>query len=290
MKKLFLLCAAALAWTTVAEENVLINGGFEEPAGKSPIPGWYFNPKRLPHPVIDKTVKNSGNSSLMLGNTTTVYFMYQLVAKKDMSIFMNGFTIRGYMKYENIVKGGKLGSQVPFLKLEFSLGRKRLRYPGVVVYRTAPGSKDWFKFEVVYSAADAANMFKDISAANMPTSCALTMYCTRQPGKVWLDDVQLILHKKKSLDLTLNSNEVSASQLDFQFRADEGKKVEFSIADAKGNKVRSGQSAGTGKAQSFSLSLENIPAGEYTLSGRVEGDKSDSAQVKFNRIEDAFAE
>ena len=104
------------------------------------------------------------------------------------------------------------------------------------------------------------DMFKDISAANMPTSCALTMYCTRQPGKVWLDDVQLILHKKKSLDLTLNSNEVSASQLDFQFRADEGKKV------------------------------ENIPAGEYTLSGRVEGDKSDSVQVKFNRIEDAFAE
>ena len=290
MKKLFLLGAAALACTAAAGENVLINGGFEDPAGKSPIPGWYFNPKRLPHPVLDKEVKKSGNVSMMLGNTTTVYYVYQVVAKNDMSIFMNGFTITGYMKYENLVKGGKISSQLPFLKLEFSLGKVRLRYPGVVVHRTDTGSKDWFKFEVNYSASDVANMFKDIPEAKRPTSCALAMYCTRQPGKVWLDDVQLILHKKKLLDLTLNTSEVSASQLDFKFRADEGKKVEFVIADSTGKAVRTAQSTGTGKAQNFSVSLENLPAGEYTLRGRVEGDKTDSATARFNRIEDAFAE
>ena len=290
MKKLFLLCAAALAWTAVAEENVLINGGFEEPAGKSPIPGWYFNPKRLPHPVLDKEVKKSGKVSMMIGNTTTVYSVSQQVAKSDMSIFMNGFTISGYMKYENIVKGGKTSAPLPFLKLEFSQGRVRLRYPGVVVYRANPGSKDWFKFEVVYTPADVANMFKDISDAKKPTSCALAMYCTRQPGKVWLDDVQLVFHKKKQLDITLNSSEISAGQLDFRFRADEGKKVEFIVADSTGKAVRTAQSAGTGKAQNFSMSLENLPAGEYTLRGRVEGDKTDSASARFNRIEDAFAE
>lgn len=290
MKKVFLLAAAALSFTAAAEENILINGDFEEAAGKSPIPGWYFNARRQPHPQIDTVNKKSGKQSMVLGNTTTINVIKQSIGKKDMSIFLNGFTISGWMKYENIVKGGKIKSQLPFLKLEFSLGRKRLRYPGVVVLRANTGSKDWFKFEVSYSAADAANMFKDIPASRWPTSCALSLYSNRQPGKVWLDDVKFVFHKKKQLDITLNSSEISSSQLDFRFSADAEKVVEFKIVDAAGKTVGNASSKGTGKAQIFSINVETLPAGEYTLCGRIAGEKTDSVTLKFKRLDDAFAQ
>ena len=291
MKKEVLLTFAALLLCSGAmAKNSLINGDFEQPLENGKFPGWYYNAKRKPYPQLDTAVKKSGKASVMVGNTTTMYAFQQIVARKDMSKFLNGFTISGYMKYENLIKGGKINSQLPFLKLEFSVGKRRVRYPGVMVVRTDTGSKDWFKFEVNYSPADAMNMFKDIPEKNMPTGCTLALYSNRQPGKVWLDDVKLVYHAKRELDITLNSSEFSGDQLEFKFTAAAGKGVEFQVLDNSGKTVVSGKSSGTGKPQNFALSLTAVEAGEYTLSGKVDNSKSAPATVKFQRVADAFAE
>lgn len=294
MKKHLLFPLAALLTVplfSVADHNYIVNGNFEAPdPGNGTVPHWYIERNKSPLPVLDTKVKHSGNASLLISNTGRTIAALRFIMKKDLSPLLNGFRISGYMKYENIVKGGKIDSELPVISLDFDCKGKKLVRPRVIVVRANPGSRDWFKFEVNYSPADAKNLFKDIKADQYPDYCTLFFYSVRQPGKVWIDDVEMYINKPQELILNLKNREISEATVEFACQAPAGKNVVVKVLNKQNKCVAQSIIKGSGSLQNFSIALNNVQAGNYTLAASLEGKAENPVTVQFERSESAFDE
>ena len=165
-------------------KNLLKNGGFET-VTKNWLPDW----GRMTANVIqDKEVKHSGAASLKIGGVpqsyASVYFRLGKIAD-----LQNDLLIRGWCKHEGIENAKDC-----FIGIWTTLGngKNSRTFPMVKV---PEGSGDWFYFEEVLKADALKAACAKIKPE--PSECAFRINIYKQPGWVWIDDVEIIPLEKK---------------------------------------------------------------------------------------------
>ena len=167
-------------------KNLLKNGGFETVAKKY-LPNW----GRLSANVIqDREVKYSGAASLKIGGVPQSYASasFHLGAIADLK---NDLLIRGRCKYEGI--DGAKGSQCFIGIWTTTAAGKNSRTFAMV--KVPEGSGDWFPFEEVLRVDALKAACAKVKPE--PVSCTFRVNIYKQPGWIWLDDVEIIPLEKK---------------------------------------------------------------------------------------------
>ena len=169
--------------------NLLKNGGFETVlAAKQWLPEWG---KMSASVIQDKEVKHSGAASLKIGGVPQSYasVYFRLGPLADLK---NDLLIRGFCKYENVDRSVKGADCFIGIWTTTAAGKNSRKFAMVKV---PDGSGDWFCFEEVLKvdALKAACAKTDPPAVN----AAFRINIYKQPGWVWLDDIEIIPLEKK---------------------------------------------------------------------------------------------
>ena len=167
-----------------AKNNLVKNPGFELGNG-SWIANWGRGNENC---MYDTAVKHSGNASLKIGNKTdgSVFVGSNLMDIKDLK---HDLLVRGWYKYE-----GMTDANHPFIGL-WTLtkeGKNGFSKPLATFY---PGNYDWQKFETVVCAED---LKRAIARSKVDVDrLTFRIWVNRQPGWLWVDDVEVIPLEKK---------------------------------------------------------------------------------------------
>ena len=167
-------------------KNLLKNGGFEVVA-KNYLPDWGRTTANV---IQDKEVKHSGAASLKIGGVPQSYasVYFRLGAIADLK---NDLLIRGYCKYEGIETAGKSEC---FIGIWTSLGNGKNSRTFAMI-KVPEGSGDWFYFEEVLKVDALKAACAKVRPE--PVNCSFRINIYKQPGWVWLDDVEIIPLEKK---------------------------------------------------------------------------------------------
>ena len=169
-------------------KNLVKNGGFEKAnAAKKYLPDWG---KMSANVIQDKEVKHSGATSLKIGGVPQSYasVYFRLGAIADLK---NDLLIRGWCKYEGIEPAKKAEC---FIGIWTTLGNGKNSRTFVMV-KVPEGSGDWFYFEEVLKVDALKAACAKIKPE--PVNCSFRINIYKQPGWVWLDDVEIIPLEKK---------------------------------------------------------------------------------------------
>ena len=166
--------------------NLLKNGGFETVAKKF-LPDWG---KLTANVIQDKEVKYSGEAGLKIGGVPQSYasVYFRLGAIADLK---NDLLIRGRCKYEGI-DGAKGAECFIGIWTTTAEGKNSRKFAMVTI---PEGSGDWFSFEEVLKVDALKAACANVKPA--PVNCAFRINIYKQPGWVWLDDVEIIPLEKK---------------------------------------------------------------------------------------------
>ena len=166
--------------------NLLKNGGFETVnAAKKWLPDWG---KMTANVIQDKEVKHSGEASLKIGGVPQSFASVNFRLGKIAEL-QNDLLIRGWCKYEKIENPKEC-----FIGIWTSLenGKNSRKFALVPI---PEGSGDWFYFEEVLKADALKAACAKIKPE--PVNCAFRINIYKEPGWVWLDDVEIIPLEKK---------------------------------------------------------------------------------------------
>lgn len=194
MLKKCLLAAAAvlfLGMTVQAEEeNLLQNGGFEVFKGKQ-IPGFSgINSAHYKYYEQDTKVFHGGKASLRISNVFPGYTSFSQF-RLNVSEFKHPIKISGWIKYENLVtKHEGKRCYLPFIGLwgHTSKGRNSCNV-GITDFKA--GSRDWFKFEKVFTPQEFAAAAAKMQEQDKPSYLMFRINLFNQPGTLWVDDLQI---------------------------------------------------------------------------------------------------
>lgn len=193
MKKItFILFVAALSAVaaTDAKPQALLNGGFENWKYSRPTDFIVTPRKGAPIAADDKVVKE-GKYSLRIDSTVgkSARMIQESFAIKNIT---KPICIRGWMKYENLAakdeKGKKYTMPIVSLWTYLPNGRNSLIFTAV---SCKPGSRDWFKFEKVFTPEEIAAKIARLPENRRPTYANFRITVYSQPGTVWLDNVEM---------------------------------------------------------------------------------------------------
>ena len=192
LKKCLLAVAAILALGAVhaEEENLLKGADFEVFKGKY-IPGFLrINPSAQKYFEQDTKVFHGGKASLRISNTFPGYVAFNQF-KLEVADFKHPVKISGWIKYENLVlkQDGKR-CYLPFIGLWGSTKEGR-NSSSVGITDIKPGSRDWFKFEKVFTPEEFAAAAAKQPAKDKPSYLMFRINFYNQPGTIWVDDLQL---------------------------------------------------------------------------------------------------
>ena len=170
--------------TVDPKKNLVKNPGFETGNGGF-IAGWGRGNKNC---MYDNTVKHSGKASLKIGNKTDGY-TFIATHLSDFDKLNTDLLIRGWYRYENISE-----TNHPFIGLAILTKEGRNAYfKSLATFY--PGTYDWQRFETVIRAED---LKRAASRGKLkPHRVTLRISVGKQPGWVWLDDVEVIPLEKK---------------------------------------------------------------------------------------------
>ena len=170
--------------------SILKNGGFDAYSSS-----WIFHWSKVTSQIkIDTVTKKSGKSALRIDGDAEkdVRIMVGLGNLSDMK---KDLLIRGWIKYENVdLINKKYGH--PFVglwPLNAKGGNTSYNYSLVEIYN---GSSDWRYFERIVDIEE----FKKAAGRAKPqpgTRMLFRVGMYRQPGTLWLDDVEVIPLEKK---------------------------------------------------------------------------------------------
>ena len=163
------------------KKNLIKNSGFETGTAKW-IPGWG---KVTANRMIDNKVSQSGKASLKVGNKEKGY-VFAAAPLINLDKWNNDLLIRGWYKYEG-VKAGNL----PFVGLWILTkdGKNGYAKPLLNFY---PGNYSWQRFETIISAKDFKKAIARSRNAKDAKTLTFRVNISKQPGWVWLDDVEVI--------------------------------------------------------------------------------------------------
>ena len=171
-------------------ENRIRNGSFEQFSNSKWIPGWGKAGKNC---VIDRKEKHTGKASLKIGNVPDTYTALAAGLGR-IEDWNSDLLIRGWCKYENLQNVN--GSLLPFVGLWTNTrnGANSYKLPVATFY---PGSRDWTRFETIVRAEEFKKKLLRYPADKRPFAFTFRINLSRQPGTVWLDDVEVLPLKKK---------------------------------------------------------------------------------------------
>ncbi|MBR2358583.1 MAG: hypothetical protein IKA65_11240 [Lentisphaeria bacterium] len=193
-KKCLMAAAAILSLGMMVqgaeEENLLKGADFEVFKGKY-IPGFLrINAKHHKFFEQDTKVFHGGKASLRISNVFPDYVSFSQL-KLNVADFKHPIKITGWVKYENLVaqQDGKR-CYMPFIGLWGSTASGR-NSCNVGIPDIKPGSRDWFKFEKVFTPEEFAAAAAKVSAKDKPAYLMFRINIYNQPGTIWVDDLQL---------------------------------------------------------------------------------------------------
>ena len=202
MKRLFLLICGCLSALAAAgnEGNILKNGGFEKWSRNKPA-SFAVAPKSGAPIAADSQVVKDGKFSLKISDTTgkSARLTQHWIAIKDI---VNPIRISGWIKYENLAAKDAAGKRCPMpiigLWTYLPNGRNGVILPAV---ECKPGSKDWFRFEKVFTPQELAARIAKLPEKQRPAHLNFRITVYSQPGTVWLDNVEMVeLEEQNSTD------------------------------------------------------------------------------------------
>ena len=168
-------------------KNLLKNGGFEKYSAKW-IDQWG---KISPKCGVDTEVKHTGRASLRVGEVEKGYTFARVNLGK-IEEMKHDLLIRGWVKYQNIA--GDSQFMKPVLGLWTLTAQERNSYY-LPIMEFFDGSYDWHYFETVVQIEDFKKACR--RHPNPPASVQFRINLCRQPGVVWLDDLEVIPLEKK---------------------------------------------------------------------------------------------
>ena len=194
MLKKFLLalvaCTALTAVNAAEEENLLKGADFEVFKGKL-IPGFTRNPaSKHKYYKQDTTVFHGGKASLCISGCDKDYVSFVQI-KVNVEDFKHPLKLTGWVKYENLVtKADGKRYYLPFIGL-WSCSARGSNSAALSIGVLKPGSRDWFKFEKIFTPEDFAKVAAKYTGKNKPAYINFRINVYNQPGTIWLDDLVL---------------------------------------------------------------------------------------------------
>ncbi len=169
------------------KKNLIKNSSFEQPVYSNWIPGWGRTNDRC---MVDNTVSHSGKSSLKVGNSAkkSIFIAAHLA---DLDKWNNDLLIRGWYKYEGI-----LMNNLPFVGL-WTLTKEGKNGYSKPLFNFYPGNYSWQRFETVISAQDFKKAVARSRNGKLAKKLTFRINMSKQPGWVWLDDIEVIPLEKK---------------------------------------------------------------------------------------------
>ena len=294
MKKLSLLTAGVLtAACSLAAENLLTNGGFENGRNAKDVPGFdWIHPGKQHLYEVDAAVKHSGNKSLKISKVEKTYIPFKTKSIK-VADFNRPLMIRGWAKYENLVDRDADGKTcgMPFIGIWATnvAGRNSLSI-NIPVF--AEGSRDWFSFERIFTPEEFQKRSAHLVGDNAPQTFAFRINVANQPGTVWFDDLEYFWVDPEALTAALPIKDVTGAAITLDLTVGEIVKDGKIAVAIDGKEVLSELPVKTGKSQ-ISVKLDGVADGKHQLAVKpVAGFPREAGDITldFTKQPDAFAE
>ncbi len=291
MKKWYMMCLAASAMALTAQENILKNGDFEK-VKNGIFESWGYNRKIDKYHFVDSEVKHSGQYSLRFENVDTYDAFTN--AGSPIANLKEDLLLRGWVKYENLSTANIDGKShlLPFIGIwtNNANGTNNVNFSGL---KLAAGSRDWFYFEKLFSAAAIQDVIARKPHDQRPASWSLRINIANQPGKIWFDDLELIRIPKDTFTAKLNATEFTAdtakAQLEINAAANSGS-VTLAITDANQKKVQEKTIPVTGTLIKTEVDLTALAPGRYKLTLTPSGFEAKPVTIDFGKSAGIFDE
>ncbi len=297
MKKLIACLALLLSLNVLtAEENLLKNPGFEE-ADKNGRPlSWGISNASVEACSLDDQVARSGKYSLRFSDIKSYIAAQQSFG--EISSLDGDYRLSGWVKYENIRNDTVdfKTFRLPFFGIWTSLnGRNSLNFNALSF---PAGSSDWQHFEIIYRQEDIQGMIAKRNFADRPTSWAIRINISQQPGTVWFDDLSFVkLEQVPQVEAALNSKAYVANSrnaiLSLNLKnthTQQQLKVKVLVVSETGQEVIQQEYLVSSDISTLTLPTRNLPVGAYRLTCTPETTDINACEVSFNISPDPFAE
>lgn len=270
---LFLLACFALS----AGENMLENAGFEE-VENGKFSKWICSADDRESLSADEKIRHSGKSSLRIRKGRAFQ------KRRPVADFNRDIIIRGWARYEGIARICPDGTpaRMPFVGIWcYCKGKNSFT---INVLPVAPGDREWFRFERRITAADFQRKIEGKRTEVRPDSWGFRINVSKQPGILWLDDLEMVFAEPDNFRVSIDRDSVSGKD-NAILSIECGEPAAVTVFNAGGKQVFSRKTA-PGK-NSVCLLFSSYSEGNYTVKV-TSGNHSRSFNVV--KVADAFDE